>query len=373
MTKKTELRGRAISLKLYKLEATTWEGINEGGAFHPFSYVQPIDKHARKPGVDLFGLLEGAEIVAGNKRKALDLAKLIHTSQIAIDPHTLIVAQGSEGAIFEGEFTDPFTDIYHKLDSKEIVYPNGDKVRLFILKAEGNGLQKSLFQSEATPLRARFAYSSNGIKDLDVWVNAHRMQFRSAIENSDKDTIWQMIADGFNPEAEYSGTSCSEMPQLFCRDVKTYKLLESLNALTPHQSDSTQTIEAVKACAAGNLGLEVLRYIAEQDGSLNNDWNGNDGHLAIHAAVDTGDLEVVRTVVTAGADLHVASNDGRTALGLALDQENPGVVTYLLSQGASLDQSDYRLLDLDGDDIEIDDPRDYVRSKEMEMLINQFA
>ena len=57
----------------------------------------------------------------------------------------------------------------------------------------------------------------------------------------------------------------------------------------------------------------------------------------------------------------------------ALDQENPGLVTYLLSQGASLDQSDYRTLDLDGEDPGIDDPRDHVRSKEMEMLIKQFT
>ena len=89
--------------------------------------------------------------------------------------------------------------------------------------------------------------------------------------------------------------------------------------------------------------------------------------------MDTGDLEVVRAAVTAGADLHLASNDGETALGLALDRENPGLVTYLLSQGASLDQSDYRTLDLDGEDSGIYDPRDHVRSKEMEMLIKQFA
>ena len=373
MTKRTELRGRAVSFKLYKLDEATWNGIDEGGSFHPFGYVQPIDKPTRDPDVDLFGLLEGAEIAVGGKRKSLDPRKFIRSGQIVIDPHTLIIAQGFEGAIFEGEFTDPFTDIYQKLDSQEIVYPNGDRVRLFTLKAEGNGLEKSFFQSEATPLRARFVYSSDNVKDLDVWVNAQRMQFRSAIENSDKDTIWELIAEGFNPNAEYAGQSWSEIPQLFCKDVKTYKLLESLNALVMVQSDSTQTIEAIKAYAAGSLGLEVLCYIAEQDGSLNSDWNGNNGYLAIHTAVDTGDLEVVRAVVTAGADLHLASNDGETALGLALDQENPGLVTYLLSQGASLDQSDYRTVDLDGDDPEIDDPRNHVRSKEMEMLIKQFA
>ena len=155
----------------------------------------------------------------------------------------------------------------------------------------------------------------------------------------------------------------------------TTDLYSSNPTLEYDESQKHRAARFSKICpvyAAGSLGLEVLSYIAEQDGSLNSDWDGNNGYLAIHAAVDTEDLEVVRAVVAAGADLHLSSNDGETALGLALDQENPGLVTYLLSQGASLDQSDYRTLDLDGEDPGIDDPRDHVRSKEMEMLIKQF-
>ena len=77
MTKRTELRGRAVSFKLYKLDEATWNGIYEGGSFHPFGYVQPIDKPTRDHDVDLFGLLEGAEIAVGGKRKSLDPRKFI--------------------------------------------------------------------------------------------------------------------------------------------------------------------------------------------------------------------------------------------------------------------------------------------------------
>jgi len=34
------------------------------------------------------------------------------------------------------------------------------------------------------------------------------------------------------------------------------------------------------------------------------------------------------------------------ALGLALDQENSGIAAFLLSQGASLNPEDYRILEL---------------------------
>ena len=49
-----------------------------------------------------------------------------------------------------------------------------------------------------------------------------------------------MIAGGFNPESEYSGRDRSEMPQLLCKDIKTYKLLESLEALVMVAGDSTE-------------------------------------------------------------------------------------------------------------------------------------
>jgi len=132
------------------------------------------------------------------------------------------------------------------------------------------------------------------------------------------------------------------------------------------------TIHAIKAYTSGNLGLEVLAYIADQDGSLNSDWDGDSGRLAIHAAVATGDLEVVRTVVAAGADIHLASNEGETALGLALKLESAGIVTFLLSQGASLNPEDYSLLELEGEDAEIEDPREMIKSTEMIQITSQF-
>jgi len=372
MKKMTEIRGRAVAFKLYKIDESTWEEIDEGGTFHPLSYVQPIGRPERKPDTEIFGLVAGSEIVVGNRTKALAGSNSGQLSPIIIEPPALIIAQGFEGTIFEGEVANPFTDIPRKLDSQEIVYPNGERVRLSLLKAEENELQKSAFSNEITPIRARFAHSEDRLKDIDVWINAQRMQFLSAIENSDKDTIWQMIADGFNPTAEYSGENFKEIPQLFCKDVKTYKLLESLNAVVAVSSESTETIQAIKAYASGNLGLEVLRYIADQDGSLNSDWDGIDGRLAIHAAVATGDLEAVRAIVSAGADIHLASNDGETALGLALNQESSGIVTYLLSQGASLSAEDYRLLELEGDEVALNHPRDGIRSAEMAMLVRQY-
>lgn len=93
---------------------------------------------------------------------------------------------------------------------------------------------------------------------------------------------------------------------------------------------------------------------------------------SMHAAVATGDLEVVRSVIAAGADIHLASNEEETALGLALKLESAGIVTFLLSQGASLNPEDYRYLDLEGDEIALISPRGNIKSAEMAMLVKQY-
>jgi len=372
MRKKAEIQGRAAAFKLYKLDKETRDRIQKGGSFHPLSYVRPMGVLERAADTELFGLLPEAQILSGKKRKPLVQSKAKHTTHMAIELFTLIVAQGFEGTIYEGEAEDPFIDLPRSFDTFRIEYPDGLGITLAVLKPGAKGIQRYFWQRDATPLKARLIDAGGVTKDLDEWINAQRHVFEKAISDSDHTTIKQLIADGFNPAAEYSGENFKEIPQLFCKDVKTYKLLESLNAVVAVSSESTETIQSVEAYAFGHLGLEVLRYIADQDGSLNSDWDGSNGRLAIHCAVLTGDLQAVKAILDAGADLHIASNDGETALGLALDQENSGIVTFLLSQGASLNLSDYRQLDLDGDEVEIDDPRDSIRSAEMSQITSQF-
>uniref|UniRef100_A0A667WY23 Protein phosphatase 1, regulatory subunit 27a n=1 Tax=Myripristis murdjan TaxID=586833 RepID=A0A667WY23_9TELE len=56
---------------------------------------------------------------------------------------------------------------------------------------------------------------------------------------------------------------------------------------------------------------------------------------ALHEAVLTGNLEVVKLLVKYGADVHQRDEDGWTPLHMACSDGFPEIASYLLSMGAS--------------------------------------
>ncbi|XP_061605045.1 protein phosphatase 1 regulatory subunit 27 [Phyllopteryx taeniolatus] len=61
------------------------------------------------------------------------------------------------------------------------------------------------------------------------------------------------------------------------------------------------------------------------------------GMAALHEAVLTGNLEVVKLLVKYGADVHQRDEDGWTPLHMACSDGFPEIASYLLSVGASAD------------------------------------
>ncbi|XP_077590997.1 protein phosphatase 1 regulatory subunit 27 [Stigmatopora nigra] len=59
------------------------------------------------------------------------------------------------------------------------------------------------------------------------------------------------------------------------------------------------------------------------------------GMAALHEAVLTGNLEVVKLLVKYGADVHQRDKDGWTPLHMACSDSFPEIASYLLSLGAS--------------------------------------
>ncbi|XP_013862349.1 protein phosphatase 1 regulatory subunit 27 [Austrofundulus limnaeus] len=61
----------------------------------------------------------------------------------------------------------------------------------------------------------------------------------------------------------------------------------------------------------------------------------NSGMAALHEAVLTGNLEVVKLLVKYGADVHQRDEDGWTPLHMACSDGYPEIARYLLAMGAS--------------------------------------
>lgn len=59
------------------------------------------------------------------------------------------------------------------------------------------------------------------------------------------------------------------------------------------------------------------------------------GMAALHEAVLTGNLEVVKLLVKYGADVHQRDEDGWTPLHMACSDGYPEIARYLLAMGAS--------------------------------------
>ncbi|KAM8824467.1 protein phosphatase 1 regulatory subunit 27 [Synchiropus picturatus] len=59
------------------------------------------------------------------------------------------------------------------------------------------------------------------------------------------------------------------------------------------------------------------------------------GMAALHEAVLTGNLEVVKLLVKYGADVHQRDEDGWTPLHMACSDSYPEIASYLLTMGAS--------------------------------------
>jgi ankyrin repeat protein len=60
------------------------------------------------------------------------------------------------------------------------------------------------------------------------------------------------------------------------------------------------------------------------------------GWTPLHAAAQTGDLEIARVLVAAGADVQTRADNNQTALDLALTKAQQAMVDYLEANGARL-------------------------------------
>ena len=70
--------------------------------------------------------------------------------------------------------------------------------------------------------------------------------------------------------------------------------------------------------------------------ALNLNKLDNYGDTALHIAIEWGDLEVVKLLHAAGADLEIVDRRGKTALLLALQNGHMGIMEFLVRNGANV-------------------------------------
>jgi ankyrin repeat protein len=86
--------------------------------------------------------------------------------------------------------------------------------------------------------------------------------------------------------------------------------------------------------AAEKGDVDVLKILVSQGADVND--NAGFGITPLHAAAGNGKIEAVQFLVSAGADVHAKLDDGRTPLYLAALAGSIEVVEFLVSQGADV-------------------------------------
>jgi ankyrin repeat protein len=86
------------------------------------------------------------------------------------------------------------------------------------------------------------------------------------------------------------------------------------------------------ASLKGNL--EMVKFLVSEGADVN--MVNNNGGTALMAASEKGNLEIVKFLVSKGADVNAVNNNGNTALMLASENGNLEMVKFLFSEGADV-------------------------------------
>lgn len=97
----------------------------------------------------------------------------------------------------------------------------------------------------------------------------------------------------------------------------------------------SQEDERIKGATRAFLVEEILRGEIED---IN--WTSEDGETALHLAVRNGDAESVRRLLERGVNVNALNKSGQTALDVAMDLDDLSSVNYLARGGADLTLQD---------------------------------
>jgi ankyrin repeat protein len=133
---------------------------------------------------------------------------------------------------------------------------------------------------------------------------------------------------------------------------KTYQnenpLIESGKWSQLHEAVETQNLEAFNALLEKKIDVNIVSA-EEELRQLS----------PLHLSVRKGSLEMAQKLIDAGADVNLATTTGWTALHLAVDSRNPGMVELLVKSGA----------DLDADSLFVHKPYKYAEDKGYKELL----
>jgi ankyrin repeat protein len=100
----------------------------------------------------------------------------------------------------------------------------------------------------------------------------------------------------------------------------------------------TAFIQSIFGILFGSVTTEVCGLLLNEGADINAQLTGADatGWTALMFASSNGKSDLVKYLISKGADVHLKAKDGTTALSLAMKDKNDEIVKILKAKGANL-------------------------------------
>ena len=133
---------------------------------------------------------------------------------------------------------------------------------------------------------------------------------------------------------------CNESSEKYLDRFDKYMTVEAARDMVEHGvdvnvKDNDGSTPLIKVVWHGHL--DVVKYLVSQGADVNEAKNG---WTPLHRAAARGHLDVVKYLVSQGADVNAKNNDGGTPFFMAAVHGHLDVVKYLVSQGADVNAED---------------------------------
>ena len=197
------------------------------------------------------------------------------------------------------------------IDAKDAL----DQTPLYLASVGGfAGIVKLLLEEGAQP---------------NVIISGRRTALYKSGDNDRNDVLELLLRYGADPDLGYG-----RLGETKIFNAAWYNKLEVVELLLKFEADvnirNRMTMETYKRVEE-RVAYRRLSGLSIEH-SIMNTW----GKGALHAAAYQGHEDMVQVLLSAGADLEAAGNDGMTPLYLAAHQKHKGVVQILLKAGAHL-------------------------------------
>lgn len=153
---------------------------------------------------------------------------------------------------------------------------------------------------------------------LDVFTAAALDQHEVLLQhiNADPHCVNACAGDGFHP----LGLAC------FFAATHTAKLCIDCGANVNHASQNAFKVAPIHSATAAD-SIEIVRALITAGADVNQAQQ--DGFCALHNAAQHGNIAICELLLAAGADTHARTNDGKTALDMAVAHNHHAVYELL--------------------------------------------